>query len=103
MARTLSHPTAFLDDLRDRYPKDDSGESFIPSEQYSNCILSLSPEQYDSFRKWLIDESKTSKKMSSENEALTRIFSDLKSKNKDIRLKASYSLLNQVVAAHSGK
>ena len=41
--------------------------------------------------------------MSIESEALSRVFSELKSKNKDIRLKASYSLLSQVIVAHNGK
>ena len=37
-----------------------------------------------------------------EANSLDRAFSELKSKNKDVRAKASYELLNHVILAHSG-
>ena len=36
-------------------------------------------------------------------ESLNHVFSDLKSKNKETRLRASYELLNHVNIAHRGK
>ena len=53
--------------------------------------------------KFLRNSLRNASTMSIESEALSRVFSELKSKNKDIRLKASYNLLSQVIVAHSGK
>ena len=89
IARAIHYPTDTEPSLR---------TSCVPDDQIYYSQLIRSEENHVSFNEVLKDESD----MSLENEALTRIFSDLKSKNKDIRLKASYGLLNQVIAAHSG-